>query len=224
MVAITNYASLIQALKDEAENDGIEFSEFLPTAVALGEEKLFRELDLPELEEDIQSNLTANSTVLIKPLNYKFGDSLQVKVDGKFYTLKKKFASFLRDYWPDTTVTGIPKYYGDKSDTQFMIVPPPALPYDYFARVTLRPPKLSQTNTTNYFVDECPDLLFYVTMLELVKFLKAWSQVPVWESKYRQAQESWNLQAMRYRRDGQVTPNSPDDGPNSIKHTITTNS
>lgn len=225
MVAITNYATLIQALKNEAENDGIEFSEFLPTAVDLAEEKLFRELELPELEEDIQNTITGGTNFIIKPLNYRITDALQIKdSNNKFVTLKKKLASFIRDYWPDETATGTPKYYADKSETQFVIAPTPASTLTYILRCVKQPSKISQTNTTNYFVNRCPDLLFYACMLELCKFMKAWSQVPVWEAKYAKAQESWNVEAMRYRRDGQITPNSPDDGPNSLKHTIQTNS
>lgn len=224
MAAITNYSTLVQALKDESENDGIEFSEFIPTAINLAEEKLFRELELPELEEDVSSNLVSGTNTLTKPLDYKFGDALRVKVGTTSVILKKKLSSYITDYWPDSTQTGVPKYYADRTATTFVLAPTPDSNYTYTLRCTKKPAKLTQSNTTNYFVLNCQDILFYATMLELVKFMKSWSQIPHWENVYRQAQESWNLQSMRYRRDGQIVPNSPDDGPNTMKHTIQTNS
>ena len=220
-MTITNYDTLVQAIQEEAENDGAEFLSFIPTAIDMAEEKLFKELDLPELEEEVTGNMTSSNNQIPKPTGYKFGDAVTIMNGTSKVILKKKFASFLDDYWPDTSVTATPKYYADKDQTSFSVAPTPDVSYGYTIRCTKEPAKLSTLTQTNYYTNECQDILFYACMEQMAKFMKAWNQVAVWSQSYSTAQQGWNMQAMRYRRDGQITPNSPDEGPNSLKHTIT---
>lgn len=222
-MTINNYTTLVSAIQNVAEDDGAEFASYIPTAINLAEEKLFRELELPELEQEVQGVLVPNNQLLAKPEGYEFSDHLRIVVDNNNTVLKKKQDSFLIDYWPNSTLTGVPKYYSDSSETTFRLAPTPNSGYTYVLKATLKPEKLSTTNLTNYFTNNVVDCLYYASMIEMTKFMKAWSQLPVWENKYTQAQQSWNVQMMRLRRDGGTTPTNPDNGPNSLKHTITTN-
>lgn len=220
MAVITSYNTLIQAIKDEAEDDGVEFSSFIPVAIDIAEDKLFRELDLPELLENAAGNLTVNSSSLTKPTGYEFAEHFIVTVSGVKKVLKKKQDSFCQEYWPNETVYDVPKYYSDNTITTFRIVPTPSTNYVYEIKYTRKPTKLSTSNATNYYVDNCQDILFAASMIEMSKFMKAWTQIPVWQETYNTLQEAWNVQQMRYRRDGSDVPGSGDTGPNSLKHTI----
>jgi hypothetical protein len=223
MAVITNYNTLIQAVKDLAEDDGQEFSDYLPTAIDLAEERLFRELELPDIEDKEFGTLTPNSAGLLKPTNYEFAAYFTIDVAGRKRNLLKRTESFVNDYWPDSTVTDVPKYYCDANSAAFKLAPTPESNYPYEIKYTKKPTKLSSTNATNYFTDSCKDLLFSATMLEMVKFMKSWSQIPVWEQTYNTQRESWNVQMMRFRRDENETPTVTASGPNTLKHTITSN-
>lgn len=224
MASISNYATLLQAIKDVAEDDGQEFVDYIPTAIDLAEEKLFRELDLPDLEDKAFGTLTPSSAALLKPTGYEYCEYLTIDVNGLKRNLKKKLESFVNDYWPDTTATGIPKYYTDANYIAFKIVPTPEVNYAYELKYTKKPTKINATNVpTNYYTENCTDLLFSACMIEMCKFMKAWSQVPIWEQTYVAQRESWNVQMMRMRRDGNHVPLAPAaSGPNSIKQTIAT--
>ncbi len=223
MASITTYSTLVQALIDEAEDDGTEFAAFIPTAIDLTEEKLFKELELPELEEKETGTLTGAIATLSKPTNYKFADYFMITDgSGNNIVLKKKLESFLRDYW--SSGTDIPKYYSDETSTTFRLAPTPSSNFAYEIKYTKEPTKLSTGNETNYYTDNCQDALFHGSMLEMAKFMKAWDQIPVWEQSFNQVRDTWNIQMMRYRRDGGMKTQSINNtGPNSLKHTVNTN-
>ena len=69
MASITNYSTLVDAVKDLAEDDGTEFSNFIPTAIQLAHFTLIRILDLPDAEKIVTGSLTYQSNILAKPLD-----------------------------------------------------------------------------------------------------------------------------------------------------------
>lgn len=224
MASITTYATLVQALKDVAEDDGTEFDAYIPTAIDLAEERLIRELELPDCEEKATGALTINQTYIEKPTGYRNMQYFKLSVSGSDVLLKKRTEDYLIDYWPNSTVADVPKYYADLSSTQFKLAPTPQLGYTYEMKYLKQPTKLSTTTTTNYFTDNCQDILFAACLVEMAKFMKAWSQVAVHEQTYAMARDTWNINIQRLRRDGGSIPNNPADGPNSLTHTMGTRS
>jgi hypothetical protein len=136
--------------------------------------------------------------------------------------LKKKTESFIADYWPISSEVDTPKYYTDDSATQFILAPTPVSNFAYEIRYTKKPTRLSSTNSTNYYITNCSDVLFYASMVEMLYFMKAFGQLPLWESRYTNARDTWNLQQVRYRRDGETSVRNTDSSPNSLKHAMGT--
>lgn len=220
MANITTYATLVSAIQEEAEDDGTEFLAFIPTAIANAEDRLFRELELPDLVEPVTGTVVSGSNILTKPSGYKFADYLAITVDSKKRILKKRLRSFLVDYWPNEGETGVPKYYAERNSTSFILAPTPNSSYAYVMALTKKPTKLSPSNTTNYYVLNCPETLFYACMVEMATFMKTWPDLAARENKYIQARDSWNIEQMRKRRDGTEEPQNASSGPNSLRHTI----
>ncbi len=220
---VTDYNSLLQAVIDTAEDNGAEFAAYIPVALDMAEEYLFRDLDLPILEGKQPGSLATGINTVTKPVGYKFANYLKIVINGANVFLKKRRDDYLQDYWPDPTQKGQPKYYSDSSSTVFLLAPTPDFGYAYELKYTAKPTKLSLTNTTNYYTANCQDILFYALMTEMTKFMKAWTQVQVWSQLYTSARDTWNVEQMRYRRDDGSTPRDPTNGPNDIKHTLPTN-
>lgn len=221
-MAINTYNDLVLQIQQVTEDDGIELAAYIPTAVNLAEQRLFKELDLPDLEAPVTGTLTANNSSLTKPANYRINNYFQITVGGRKTLLKKRTDDFIQDYWPDETVTGIPKYYSDSSSTTFMLAPTPDLGYTYKLKCTVEPTQLAPLNQTNYFVTNCSDILYQAAMKEMAKFQKAWQQVPAWEQEYTNLRDMWNIEMMRKRRDNGETPMNPLGGTNSLKATVKT--
>lgn len=222
---VVDYNTLFAAVQATSEDTGTEFASYLPIAIDSAEEFLFRDLDLPDLESKTSpSTLSAGSNIVPKPSGYKFANYFKIVVNGANIFLKKRREDYIQDFWPDPTATDVPKYYSDASATNFILAPTPVQPWSYEIKYSAKPAKLSPTNPTNYYTSNCQDLLYLACMVEMVKFMKAWPQVPIWTQAYTQARDAWNLEAMRRRRDDGQTPANPSNGPNDIKHTIKTNS
>jgi len=219
MASITTYSTLVQAVIDTAEDDSTEFSNYLPTAIDLAEERLFKELDLYDLETKANGALTINSVTLTKPTGFKYANYFKISVSGSDRILEKKREDYLIDYWPNTTIADVPKYYADYSATEFRITPTPNLGYTYEIKYTKQPTKLSITNSSNYFIEQCKDALFAATMVEQTRFMKAWSQVGVWEDAYTKARDSWNINSQRQKRDDGQKPQNP-QGPNDLNNAV----
>lgn len=227
MAVISNYTTLIQAIKDVVEDDGSELSSYIPTAIALAEERLMQELDFPELEDSKTGTLTANNKLVSKPATNDAGVSafFYTNALGNKVLLRKRTIDFIYDYWPKDTNTGEPKYYSNYNLTQLVVAPTPNSTYAYEIRYYTIPTRLSTTNLNNYFTDkECKQALFAASMVHVSIFMKSPADKDIWEAQYQQAASDWNYLAQRQRRDSSDVPNNPQGGPNTIKHTVGTGS
>lgn len=226
MAAITNYLTLVQNIKDLAEDDSTEFAAYIDTAIDLAEERLIRECDFPELFESLFGTFTIGIPTVSLPTGTDYVSFFNITLaNGDKKMLKRKTDDWLIDYWPDISDRDEPRYYSYEGNTlNLTVVPAPDLAYTFQIKFIKAPAKLSTSNATNYFIDNLHDVLFYACMSEIVKFQKAWSQVDIWEPLYSNARDTWNLQAGRQRRDDGNTPLNPEGGQNTIKHSINSNS
>src|ERR1035437_601941 len=221
-MAIVDYTSLRQAIVATSEDDGAEFAAFLDKAIDLAEETLFRELELPDIEIKAPGVFVPGTVAQAKPTGYRYCNYFKFKdAQGKNVFLKKRRDDFLQDYWPDPTLTDVPKYYSDASVLTFDLAPTPDVAYVYEIKYTRQPLKLTATNATNYFTDRCQDILFLRCMLAMSVFMKAWTQVPIWQGAYDSIKTSWNLSMSRVLRDDGHTPENTSSEPNSVKATAT---
>jgi len=222
MAVITDYDSLVDNIVDTTEDDSLEMADYIPTAIDLAEERLIRENDFPQLERDATGSIIAGNSSITEPADYDYITFFQLtNAAGQRFLMKRRTEDFLVDYWPDTSVQDVPKYYSISGFTgQVLIVPTSDANYDYVIKHMKSPNKLSISNQTNYFTNKCQDMLFYACMVEIVRFQKAWSQVQVWETAYQNARQSWNLQAARQRRDDGTTPKNPEGGQNTVTHNL----
>lgn len=223
MVEITNYATLVTAIGATAEDDGQEFTDFIPTAIGLAHDTLIKELDLPDLEKEATGAMTFQYNRIVKPTDYRFANYFYITVGTRKRLLRFRQSDFVIDYWPDDAEVDVPKYYADFSGTEFLIAPTPDLSYSYLLKYTGSVDVLSSSINTNYFTDNCPNILYYAVMTEMSRFMKAWSQVQFWQGEYIKARDVWNIEMGRKRRDSGEVPNYQ-DGPNTLKHTVNTNS
>jgi hypothetical protein len=223
---ITDYSSLVDKLVELTEDDGVEFLNYIPTAIQLAEERLVRENDFPELESNTTRTLTNIDSTPQLPDSWDYINYVYITLpDGKRKLLTRKQDDYLIDYWPDLSVQEEPKYYAlDGNTNRLQVVPPADQTYSCIIRSFNTPTKLSIANPVNYFVTDCPELLLHACMVECVKFLKMWGQVQIWNGEYGRTRQGWLSQVQRQRRDDGETPYNPEGGQNTFTHTDATNS
>ena len=94
---------------------------------------------------------------------------------------------YLRSYWPDSTQTGTPQFYGDYDYSHWLIVPSPDAEYPFEVLYYELPPLLSDEVQTNWITEYAPELLLYASLLEATPFLKNDERIQVWQTMYDRA-------------------------------------
>jgi hypothetical protein len=211
------YDGLVSAIKALAEDDSIEFAAYIPVAIHLAEERLVKEIDTEGLHFTDTISTSAGDPVLAKPSGYRLGYDLSFTTSGGIQMMEKRTDDFLKDYWPVTTSVGIPKYYADKSNTEFMVAPAPASAYDFELNYTGNVSSLSNSVQSNYYTEFASDALFYGTMSNMSEFMKDYQIQSVWESKYDRAMQGINNQGRRGRREDGTAPSNPTPSLNTLR-------
>jgi hypothetical protein len=205
-------------------DDSLEFSNYIPVAVFLAEENLFKRLDSEIVTSTVSVRCTSEFNRLYKPDNHRFTLDLYYRTSSqeyKFPTMKTN--DFIRDYWraPDKVSTsaypfGQPKYYGNDSDGQWILAPTPASSYNFTIKYGKQIEHLSAANQSNDFMVYAPDALFYATMVGMAEFAKMYETLPIWQQRYADAIDNANNQFRRDRRDDSLKPGNPKGGQNTL--------
>lgn len=230
---ITTFSSLLQNVIQISEDDGAEFASYIPTAVQIAEERLYKELDLPDLETTVVTNCNQGAVSVPLPNTSDMLEFILAKdlATGESRILQKKNVDFIEDYWPDPNEQEFPKYWAwsikgpffsstgvkTPTDPTVRLVPTPNVPLSLSYRGYAKPPLLAQTNQRNYFTEKCPQILFAAVMVEMAKFMKAWSQVSIWDADYNGKASAWNINMSRFRGDGQQANQNPVPAENNLK-------
>lgn len=219
---ITSYSTLVSAVGEYFEDDSTEFTDYIPVAVDLAEQRLTREIDSSHLRINAVVSSTASNRLLSKPAGYRFAFNLRYKdPTGELRTLFKRTDSFVEDYWPwANTSVGAPKYYADYSNTQFVIGPTVSDAAEFHLSYSGRPTPLTATTSVNVFTSTFSDLLFAATLIEQAKFARQNSMVAVLEEHYQKRLQSIVNEGRRERRDEGIEPANPASHRNTLNGII----
>jgi hypothetical protein len=107
-----NYSQLAQVIQDYSENTESLFVANIPRFVKETEDRVYNSVQLPVLRKNVMGNLTPSNTFLSLPDDWLATYSVAV-VDntGKYNYLLNKDVNFLREAYPNPSVTGLPRYY-----------------------------------------------------------------------------------------------------------------
>lgn len=170
-----NYTELVSLVREQIEDDSTEFGTYLPRAINLVEDRLFRDLDLFLLRELEDLSTTSGVATLTLPTGFEFGDNIVFFTDNVMSNVRKKTLDYIKDYWPNKTLTGSPKYYAISGETQIYLAPTPDAVYTTEVSFTKRPSVLASGNLTNYYTDNAWSALVEGTLEEMCKFIKDYS-------------------------------------------------
>jgi hypothetical protein len=219
MSSYDSYTDIYEAVQEAAEDTSSEFQAYIPKAVELAQRYLQTFLDL-EGTSSQQTLVTVSGTKTVaKPAGYRFTNHFfLVKADGTRKLLDHATTSFLKMYSPDPTDTGEPRYFSTDYDADnFMLAPTPDAVYTIEGSVEADLSVLSTSNETNYFTQVCGDLLFYATMIQMMKFNMNSAGVAEWTANLNDARAGYNNQALRNKKvEGRSQGTSASTGDNRL--------
>ena len=167
-------ATLKTAVQDYLQVSETTFTTQLPTFIKEAENRVLNMVQLPNQRKNVQATLTVSNRFLATPTDFYAPFSLAVIKTNSYDYLDFKHASFIKEYSPDSTTTGQPKYYSQFDDTSFELAPIPDEAYTIELHYLYKPASLTSGSDsgTTVLSSDYPDALLYGTLVEGAIFLK----------------------------------------------------
>ena len=131
-------------------------------------------MQLAEQRQNVTGSMTASKRFLATPSDFYAPFSLAVIDSNVYHYLEFKHPSFIKQFSPNTSTEGRPKYYSLFDDTAFELSPIPDSAYSVELHYLYKPPSLTvgaESETTLLSTDH-PDPLLYGALVEGAIFLK----------------------------------------------------
>ena len=120
-----------------------------------------------------------------------------------------KTLEFIKEYWPNNSLQGEPKYFTNFDDNRIYVAPTPDQNYDIKIGYQGKINPLSNTNTTNWYTENASDALLYGSLSEANLFTKNMEDYNIYKQKYVESVTAINNEARRRRRTDYKFPGSP---------------
>ena len=185
-MAIT-YTQLKQAITDYTENEETLFVANLDRFIQTAEERIVRETQLEVFRKNATLSITAGSSEVPKPADYLSAYSFAIMDAGERLFLEQKELSFLQSYWPDTTRTGVPRYYANYDVDTFYVAATPRANYTAYLQYFAFPTSIV-TAGTSWLGNNASMPLLYGCLIEAYTFMKGEADlIQEYERKYMAA-------------------------------------
>ena len=168
------YDSLKQAIQDYTENSETTFVNNLPVFIRAAEERILKNVQLNLFMRNQVGTMTTNNQYLGAPSDFLAPFSITVTVSGKKQFLEFKDLSFIEEFNPDYTVTGVPRYYAQFDVGNFIVAPTPNQDYAVEVQYLFRPASLTSgagTGTT-WLSDNADLAMLYGSLVEAYIFMR----------------------------------------------------
>jgi len=184
------------------------FQTQLPRLINLAERRIARELKVEGLQNTVTSVMQSGVAVYQRPdrwrkdISINFGSGTNNNVRSPLFV---RSYEYLRNYFPDDSVTGIPRFYAEYDPKHWIIAPTPSSAYPFEALYYELPRLLGADNQTNWLTDLAPQVLLYASLIECAMFLKSDGAKQQWQAEYDRALSAINNEEMKKILDRSVT-------------------
>lgn len=190
-----NYTELKAAVESYTQNEfsATDFATFTKQA----EQRIYNYAQPSDLRKNVTGNFTSGNKYLSCPSDFLSVYSMAVINNGEYTYLIDKDVNFIREVYPSTTTTGVPKYYAlfgptvasstITNELSFIVGPTPdsgylvELHYNYY-------PQSIVTASTTWLGDNFDTVLFYGVLMEAYTYMKGEQDLlQLYDAKYKEA-------------------------------------
>lgn len=170
----------------------------IPRLINLAERIIAKEMKVEGQKVPMTFNMAAGTSVYAKPDRWRLTASMFIGMNaagngtGNVRTpLFTRAYEYIRNYWPDATEQGVPIFYGDYNDQNWLIGPTPNLAYQAEVTIYQLPPLLDGATQQNWLTIYAPQVILFGTLLQCAPFLKNDERIPTWQAMYDRALASF---------------------------------
>ncbi len=168
------YATLKQALQDYTENTETSFVNNLPLFIRSAEERILKSVQLNLFRRNASGTMSQGNKYLRVPQDFLAPYSLSYTTSSEEVFVEFKDVSFIQTYNPDSTVTGLPKYYASFDVNNFILAPTPNASFAAELHYLYRPASITagSDSGTTWLSENAELTLLYGSLVEAYIFMK----------------------------------------------------
>jgi len=198
-MAFTTYTDLKNTIADYLARD--DFTTQIPDFIRLAEQRLRRDLRIRQMLKVATADTTVNDSTVSLPSDFLAMKDLHLDTNPVRVLQFQNTSNFFRN--ARTTDKGVPTMY-TLLGSEFQFAPYPDAVYTLRMVYYHKPDFLSDSNASNLFLANCPDLLLYGALAEAEPYLMNDERVATWAGLYDRG-----LASLRASDDDSEYPSSP---------------
>ena len=146
-------------------------------------------------------NLTSGNKFLAAPSGILTHRYMMITVSGDQIFLDFRDTSFMKEFWPDGSATGVPKYYSVWDQDTFYVAPTPNSGYVVELGYIYRPVQLSSANPTTWISLNAPEALLYACLVQAYSYTKGpLDLLNYFKGAYKEALQGLGIEQQGRRR------------------------
>ena len=196
MVFVLTYPNIQIQLPETFQRFDDSFVNAIPMYTMIAQRRVARDFKILGTKIFVNYILTPNNPLLQKPDRWLNNASAVLLVnnpifgDDTFNSQKELMECselWGNMYWPNERLTYEPKYYADLNYYQWKIFPTPDQAYPLRMGFFQFPLFIDDTDSTNFFTDLAPEVLWYAICLEMAIFIEDNPRIQLYQQQYDQA-------------------------------------
>jgi len=197
------YTSLKDAIKDYTQNSETTFNSNLANIIIQAEVRIVKSIELPNFRKNQTGTVTSGNSYLATPTDYLYPYSLAV-IDGdsNYNYLINKDVNFIREAYPASATTGVPKYYSQFDDDFFLLSPTPDSGYTVEIHYFYIPESITESSAgTSWLGTNASEALLYGSLIEAYTFMKGEPDIlSNYNERFKEALQRLTLESDSYNR------------------------
>jgi hypothetical protein len=189
-----NYSELQSVIADFANRQ--DLASQIPTFIQLTEARLNRDIRHWRQEKRAAADVVGERF----PLPCDWVETIKVKADGRPLRLADAFMVDAVDHEHHRPSAGN-LYYRHTGD-QFELFPAQDKPVRFEVEYVAKVPPLSDSEPTNWLLEEFPDVYIFGAMLQVAPFLHDDQRLPLWTQAYGEAVSAANISSDKAKYSG----------------------
>jgi hypothetical protein len=195
---ITSYATLQASIASFLHRT--DMTAIIQELIADAEFRIANELRIRAMEASFTGTIASGTVALPSA----FLEWKHAYIDGDAaQKLERRDAEWIYTNYPTRSATGKPVFFAQEADA-LMFGPYPDSNYTVKGVYYQKLAALSDSNTTNWFITNAPDLLRYGALCEAAPYMQADERIGVWEQKYNQVKQRIERTERREKSSGSL--------------------
>lgn len=196
------YDELVTNIRNYTEvNANVFTNAVINTFITMAENQILREIDLDVFKVEATANMSSGNKFLSAPSDILTHRYMMITSGSNQIFLDFRDTSFMKEYWPNGSTTGTPKYYSVWDQNTFYVAPTPNANFVVELGYIYRPAQLSSANPTTWISNNAPEALLYACLIQAYSYTKGPdNMLQYFTNSYRQAIQGLGIEQQGRRR------------------------